>query len=184
MKKWKIIKETDVSPSKWFPVLQHTVKLPNGTIIDDYFFSPMGNVVMVLAITKKNEVVLVKQYKHGLGEILIELPSGFQQKGKTLKESALMELEEEVGIKTTADNLIFLGKTANNPTKTTLVTHFYLAKDLEFNSKQDLEITENIEIVKVSPQKALEMTKNGEIWAVDSIVNITKAFFKYPEIFK
>ncbi len=184
MEKWKILKETDVSPSKWFPVLQHTVKLPNGTIIDDYFISPMGNVVMVLPITSKNEIVLIKQYKHALGEILIELPAGFQQKGKTLEESALAELEEEVGIKTTADNLIFLGKTANNPTKTTHVTFGYLAKNLEFNSKQNTEITENIEILKVSPNEALEMIKRGEIWVADSVVNITRAFFQFPDIFR
>ena len=184
MKKWKIIKEVDVSPSKWFPVLQHTVELPNGKIIDDYFISPMGNVVMVLPITAKNEIVLVKQYKHALGEILIELPAGFQKQGKTLEESALIELEEEVGIKISEDNLIFLGKTANNPTKTTHVTYCYLAKNLEFNSKQNLEDTEDIEIIKVSPQEALAMVKSGEIWVADSAINIVRAFFKYPELFK
>jgi ADP-ribose pyrophosphatase YjhB (NUDIX family) len=184
MEKWKIIKETDVSPSKWFPVLQHTVKLPDGKIIDDYFISPMGNVAMVLPITSKNEIVLVRQYKHALGEILTELPAGFQQKGKTLEESALAELEEEVGIKTTVDNLIFLGKTANNPTKTTHVTYCYLARNLEFNSKQNFDATENIEIIKVPPLEALEMVKNGEIWVADSAVNILRAFFQAPDIFK
>jgi ADP-ribose pyrophosphatase YjhB (NUDIX family) len=183
MKKWKILKEIDVSPSKWFPVLQHTVELPNGKIVDDYFISPMGNVAMVLPITVKNEIVLVKQYKHALGEILIELPAGFQQKGKTIEESAVAELEEEIGIKTTINNLILLGKTANNPTKTTHVTYCYLAKDLEFNSEQKLEETEDIEIIKVSPKSALEMVKSGEIWVADSATNIMRAFFQYPEIF-
>ncbi|MFH1509498.1 MAG: hypothetical protein ABIE68_05005 [bacterium] len=60
MKKWKVIKEEDVSPSKWFPVIRHEVELLEGTIIDDYFFSPLGNVVMVLPITTNNEIVLVK----------------------------------------------------------------------------------------------------------------------------
>ncbi len=184
MKKWKILKKEDVSPSKWFPVIQHKVELPNGSIIDDYFISPMGNVVMVLPVTTKNEIVLVKQYKHALGEILIELPAGFQQDGKSLEESALAELEEEVGIKTSNDNLVFLGKTANNPTKTTHVTYCYIAKDLEFNSKQNLDVTEDIEILKVYPTEVLKMVKDGEIWVADSIVNIVKAFFKYPDIFK
>ncbi|EKE18604.1 MAG: NUDIX hydrolase [uncultured bacterium] len=184
MKKWKVIRETDVSPSKWFPVLQQTVELPNGKIVDDYFISPLGNVVMVLPITTKNEVVLVKQYKHAVGEILIELPAGFQQKGKTLEESALAELEEEVGIKTTVGNLISIGKNANNPTKTTNVTYCYLAKNLEFNSKQNFDTNEEIEIVKVSPQEALEMIKKGEIWVADSVAAITRALLLYPELFK
>lgn len=184
MKKWKVLKVEDVSPSKWFPVMQHKVELPDGTIIDDYFISPMGNVVMILPITTQNEIVLVKQYKHALGEVVIELPAGFQQKGKSLEESALAELEEEVGIKTTSDNLIFLGKTANNPTKTTHVTYCYIATNLDFNSKQNLEITEDIEVLKLPPQEVLRMIHNGEIWVADSIANIMKAFFQYPDIFK
>ncbi len=184
MKKWKILKEKDVSPSKWFPVIQHKVKLSDGTIINDYFISPMGKVAMILPITTKNKIVLVKQYKHALGKILIELPAGFQQKDKTLKESALAELEEETGIKTTEDNLVLLGKTANNPTKTTQVTYCYIAKNLEFNSKQKLEVTEDIKILKVSPKKALKMVEAGEIWVADSVVNILRAYLKYPNLFK
>lgn len=184
MKKWKIIKETDVSPSKWFPVLQHTIELPNGTLIDDYFISRMGDVAMVLPITSKNEVVLVKQYKHGLGEFLIELPAGFQQKGKTIEETALAELEEETGIRTTRDNLIFLTKTAHIPTKTRLVVYCYLVKNLEFNSKQNLDVTENIELVTVSPKEALEMVRSGKIWVADTVAAILTAFLKFPEIFR
>ena len=37
---------------------------------------------MVLPFVRENEIVLVKQYKHALGEVLIELPAGFQQQGK------------------------------------------------------------------------------------------------------
>lgn len=184
MKKWKTIKEVDVSPSKWFPLSRHTVELPNGKIVDDYFVSPLGNVVMVLPVTSKNEIVLVRQYKHALDEIFTELPAGWQQKGKTLKESAVAELEEETGIRTTADNLVFLGKTANNPTKTTAVVYCYLARNLKFNSKQKPDATEDIEIIKVPPRKALEMIQNGEIWVSDSVVNIAKAFFRYPDIFE
>jgi 8-oxo-dGTP pyrophosphatase MutT (NUDIX family) len=184
IKHWKILEQEDVSPSKWFPVMKQKVELPNGTIIDDYFISPVRNAVMVLPVTRKNEIVLVKQYKHAIGEVIIELPAGFQQKSKSLEESALAELEEEVGITTSLDNLTFLGKTANDPTKTTHVTYCYIARNLDFNSKQNLEITEDIEILKIAPKKVLEMVISGEIWVADSMVNIVRAFFKYPEIFK
>ncbi len=183
MKKWKVLKKEDVSPSKWFPVEKHTVELSDGTVIDDFYISPMKNAAMIFPITTKNEIVLVKQYKHAVGEILIELPAGFQQEGKTLEETALAELEEETGIKATKDNLIFLGKTVSNPTKITQTIYCYIARNLEFNSKQNLEVTEEIEIIKVTPLKALEMVKKGEIWAADSVANIARAYLKFPEIF-
>ncbi len=184
MKKWKTLAIEDVSPSKWFPIERHTVELPDGTVVDDYYISPIGDVVMVLPITRDNKFVLVKQYKHAIGEVVIELPAGFQQKGKTLEETAVSELEEECGIKTAVSNLIFLGKVANNPTKTTHVTYCYLVRDVEFNSVQNLEITEEIGVLTVTPQEALTMINNGDIWVGDSIVTIMKTFLRFPEIFR
>ncbi len=183
IKKWKILKEADVSPSKWFPVFQHTVELPNGTVIDDYFISRMIHAVMVLPITKGNKIVFTKQYKHGLGEITLELPAGFQQEGKTPEESALAELEEEVGIKAEASDLIRIGEVSNVPTKIMHIVHCYLVRNAEFNPKQNLEVTEDIEIVAVSPQETLKMIKEGKIWVADTVACVMKASLLYPEIF-
>lgn len=183
IQKWKVLKEQDVSPSPWFPLLQHTVELANGQIIDDYFFAPLGDVVMVLAITPNNEVVLARQYKHGLGEILLELPGGMQQKNTSILQSAINELEEEVGIKATADDLISLGKIANNPTKTRQITYGYIVFNAQFNSKQKLDPTENIEVITMPAPQVLEYAKEGKIWVTDSLNFILKAALIYPEIF-
>jgi ADP-ribose pyrophosphatase len=183
IQKWTLIKEEDVSPSPWFPVLKHTVKLANGNIIDDYYFSPLGDVVQVLPITKNNEVVLVKQYKHGMGEILLELPGGMQQKNKSVIESALNELEEETGIKTTADKLISLGKIANNPTKLKQVTYGFILFDAEFNAVQKLDATEDIQIITLPAPQVLQMAIDNEIWVTDSLNFILKAALAYPDIF-
>ncbi len=183
IQKWTLIKEEDVSPSPWFPVLKHTVKLANGNIVDDYYFSPLGDVVQVLPITKNNEVVLVKQYKHGMGEILLELPGGMQQKNTSVIQSALNELEEETGIKTTADRLISLGKIANNPTKLKQVTYGFILFDAEFNAVQKLDATEDIQIVTLPAPQVLQMARDNEIWATDSLNFILKAALAYPDIF-
>jgi ADP-ribose pyrophosphatase len=184
LKKWKVINQQDVSPNKWLPVIRHTVELGNKKRIDDFFTSPFGNVAMILPVTKAGEIVLVRQYKHGVGEILLELPAGFQQKGKTIEQTALAELKEETGIKTTSRNLVALGKFCNNPTKTNHVTYGFLAKNLEFNSKQKLDVTEEIELVVVPARKALKMVEKGEIWVADSAAMILKANLLFPELFR
>ncbi len=183
MQKWKILNEIDVSPSKWFPIKKHEIELPNGEIINDYFITTLGKVAMILPITTENEIVFVKQYKHGVGEILIELPAGFQQKDKTIEESALAELEEETGIKTQIENLVPIGKMSNTPTKSTHVTYGFLAANLEFNSIQSFDSTEEIELLKKSPAETIEMVKNGEIWTGDSVGLIMKAYLMFPELF-
>lgn len=184
IKKWKLISKQDVSPSKWFPVEKHVVKLSSGEVVDDYFVGILGNVVMVLPITKDGNFIFVRQYKHAYDEILIELPAGFQQNGSTLLESAINELNEEVGIKTSESNLIPLGKVTNNPTKTTHVTYGFLATNLDYNSKQNLEKTEEIEILEFSPKSVLEMIKNGDIIVADTISFIMKTYLLYPDLFR
>ncbi len=183
IQKWTLLKEEDVSPSPWFPVFKHTVQLANGNIVDDYFISPLGDVVQIIPITSKNEVVLVRQYKHALGEIVIELPGGMQQKSRSVIQSALNELEEETGIKTTADKLISLGKIANNPTKIKQVTYGFILFDAEINSVQKLDATEDIQIMTIPASQVLQMARDNEIWVTDSLNFILKAALAYPEVF-
>ncbi|WP_345953173.1 NUDIX hydrolase [Mucilaginibacter sp. PAMB04168] len=183
IQKWKVLNEEDVSPSPWFPLLRHTVEIAEGQVIDDYYFSPLGDVVQVLALTPSHEVILVRQYKHGLGEILLELPGGMQQKGKSLIQSALNELEEEAGIKAHENQLISLGMIANNPTKTRQITYGYLLFNAEINSVQKFDITENIEVLTMPAPLVLQYVKEGKIWVTDSMNFILKAALQYPEIF-
>ncbi len=184
IKKWTVLEEEDVSPSPWFPLLRHKVQLASGMIIDDYYFSPLGDVVMVIALTPAHEVVLVEQYKHGLGEILLEVPGGMQQKDKSIVQSALNELEEETGIKATADQLIPLGKIIVNATKTKQVTYGFILFDAEFNSVQKQDVTENIVIKTIPAPQVLQYVKDEVILSTDSVSFILKAALKYPAIFK
>jgi ADP-ribose pyrophosphatase len=182
--KWKIITRKDVSPSKWFPVLRDKVELPNKKVVDDYFISPLGNAVMVLAFTGNKELVMVRQYKHGVGEVVIELPAGVQQEGRSLEESALAELNEETGIRVTGEALHFIGKINSLPTKTNHITYGYLVRNARFNSIQKLDETEDIEVVLFTPKKVLEMIRSGEIWIADTVAFILKAHLEFPDLFE
>jgi len=183
IKSWTVLEQEDVSPSPWFPLMRDTVKLPAGLILNDYYYAPLGDVVQVLALTPQHEVVLVRQYKHGIGQILLELPGGMQQPGKGIIESALAELEEETGVKGEADKLISLGKIAINPTKLKQITYGYILFDAEFNSVQKPDPTEVIELILMPAKQVLQKVKDGEIWVTDSVCFILKAAILYPDIF-
>lgn len=183
-KKWKVKKRQDVSVSKWMQLEKHEVELPSGKIIDDYYINIIGNVAIFVPFLITGDLVLVRQYKHAYGEVLIELPAGFQMKGKTIEQSAVLELEEETGIKTTTNKLISLGSLANNPTKTTHTSYGFLVKALEFNSEQQFETTEDIDVLTVKPKACLEMVRSGKIKVADSVAFILKANMIYPAIFQ
>lgn len=183
IKPWLLLEEEDISPSPWYPLRKQRVQLPNGLVIDDYFLSPLGDVVQVLAVTPDKQIVLTRQYKHGIGEILLELPGGMQQKGKTLAQSALAELEEECGIRAAEEDLKYLCKFSINPTKLKQVTYGYILFNAQFNTSQKLDITENIEVITRPAEEVLQMIDSGDIWVTDSMNLILMAARKYPNIF-
>lgn len=183
MEKWKILEIEDVSPSPWYVVKRHIVELPNGQVVDDYFVSEVPDIAMVLPITKEGKVVLVKQYKHGIQEVITELPGGVAKPGQTVEEAALAELEEEVGIRTTLGNLKPLGRLANSSTKSNSITQCFLATDLEFNSRQKLDETEAIEVLLRTPRETIQMVLDGAIWVSDSAGFLLKASRLFPHLF-
>lgn len=182
LKKWELLKEEDISPSSWFPLFKHKVKLPNGRIVDDYYLSKVGDVVMIVPITKKKELIFVKQYKHGAGEVIIELPAGRVPKGHDPKEVAKNELEEETGYH--ADKLVHLGTIFGEPSKDTFKVHGYLAKDLYILHPQKFDDNEDIEAFTIPAKKVDEKIKKGEIKSSDTIAFIKLAQLKAPELFK
>ena len=50
--------------------------MSNGVILDDYFYWEGGDFVQVFALTREQEVILVLQYKHGVRDIILDLPAG------------------------------------------------------------------------------------------------------------
>ncbi len=179
---WTVLEEEDISPSVWFPLTRQKVQLPDNSV-HDYYLARLGDVVQVIAITKQNEVVLIRQYRQGLGQIVLEIPGGMQQLNQPVIQSALNELEEETGIKATADQLISLGKIAINPAKLKQEIYGFIVFNAEFNSQQRLDPTADIEVLLKPAPEVLQMALNGEIWVTDSLNWILKAAMLYPEVF-
>lgn len=181
IKKWEILEERDVSPSKWFPLFVHKVQLPDGKIVDDYYVSKLGDVAMIVAITPNKELVLARQYKHGVQEVILELPAG-RVREKTPEESAKEELREETGI--VADELTPIGQVFVAPSKDSTVTHGFLLKNARVQREQKLDETEDIELVFIPVQELDQKIKSGEIRASDTIALIALARLNSPELFE
>ncbi len=180
IQKWKLLEEKDISPSKWLPLFQHKIELPSGKVVDDYFVTKFGDVAMVMAITKNREVFFVRQYRHGVQEILLEFPAGRIEK-RSPEQAANDELREELGVEAT--ELKPLGSIYVAPSKDSTITHGFLAEDVEVKFEQDLDDTEEIEAVLVPIDKIDSMIISGEIAAADTTALIARAKLLYPEIF-
>ncbi len=181
LQKWKLLKEEDVSPSKWFPLFKHTAELPNGKIVDDYYVAKLGDLSTIIAITESQKILFVKQYKHGVLDLMIELPAGRIRPGLTPLEAAKKEFKEETGF--LADKFIEIGYVIPIPSKDPSKVFGFIATGLKDKSETEFDENEDIEILQLSVNEIDEMIKNGEITGSDAIALYYKAKLMFPQLF-
>jgi 8-oxo-dGTP pyrophosphatase MutT (NUDIX family) len=166
--KWKKLRSKMAFDHQWCRVRQDTVELPNGTIIDDFFVNIRPDIAVVLAITPQQEIIFVRQYRHGVEKILLELPAGsFDPKIELPEIAARRELAEETGYR--ANKLIQLATLYDNPVKDTNSVHLFLAENVQYANLKQLDITEEIDVVLISIQDVKDKIRTGEICVAGSI---------------
>jgi 8-oxo-dGTP pyrophosphatase MutT (NUDIX family) len=95
---WRVLASEYVAREPWYTVRLDRVQLPSGTIIAKYWISEYRPWVNVVAVTDDDRVVLIRQYRHGIGAVHFEIPAGTTDPGDTSLESAARrELLEETG---------------------------------------------------------------------------------------
>ncbi|HXU60225.1 MAG TPA: NUDIX hydrolase [Polyangia bacterium] len=95
---WKVLTREYVAREPWYTVRVDRVQLPNGHIIPKYWISEYPPWVNVVALTEQDDVVLIRQYRHGIEKVAWEIPAGTTDaKDTSLEEAARRELLEETG---------------------------------------------------------------------------------------
>ena len=171
LKKWKILTSKFVVNNQWCRVRQDQVELPDGTVIDDYFVNIRPEIALVLPITPQNEIVFVRQYRHGVQDILLELPAGtFDSREEDSLTAAKRELEEETGY--IAQDLIFMKTIYDNPVKDDNKIHIFLGLNAKKTGTIKLDVTEEIEVILIPIKEVIHRVMSGEICVAGTIATI------------
>ncbi|EMY61026.1 NUDIX domain protein [Leptospira terpstrae serovar Hualin str. LT 11-33 = ATCC 700639] len=159
-KNWK-----DLYPTPIYTLASFDIKLPRSLKEKTYYVLKSKNWVNVVPVTKSGEILLIKQYRHGIGEDSLEIPGGIVDEegpGSEL-ESAIRELREETGYATNQSQYKLLSKFSGNPAMFTNWSYSYVAYDVEPMYEVEFDEGEDIEIVLKKPEEVKRLLLDGTI---------------------
>lgn len=159
---------TNIYKGKIFDVAVERVTLPNGATKNREVVRHPGAAAMV-PLLDDGTVVLVKQYRHAVGEFVWEIPAGTLEPDEDSVTCARRELTEEIGYK--AEHLDKITEILPAPGYTDERIHIFVATGLSL-AEQSLEDDEVLEVEPVPIQRAVEMIRQGKIQDAKSIVGI------------
>lgn len=104
-----------------------SVVLPSGEQIPDYYKIRLADYALVFGITESDEVLLLRQYRHGLGRVCVGFPGGAIAPGETAAVAAERELLEETGYVST--DWRGLGSFVTNGNQHCNAAHLFVARN-------------------------------------------------------
>ena len=142
---WTFVKETEVYRTRIFSIRQRTLTSPRTGEPREFALIDYTDWCNIVALTGDDEVVMIRQVRHGSGEVTLELPGGMiDPEDPDPLAAAVRELAEETGYAGQAARLI--GVTSPNPAvqgnrcHTALVTGARLAGAVALDDGEDIEV--------------------------------------------
>ena len=160
---WRVVESHVVIETPYLRLRRDRIELPDGSVVDDYYVRESRGFSVVCAITPEQRVVLVRQYKHGIGEHLLELPAGAIDPGEEPAACAQRELAEETGYVGDPPLPEHLVSMVYDPTSSTTRFHVYLARDARPLVAQRLDPTEQIEVELATFDELRRYVQDGTI---------------------
>ena len=158
---WQVETSEYIHQLPWFTVRKEAIRMENGGTIPNYFIFEYPNWVNVVAVTTKGQLVLIRQYRHGLAGVHYELCAGVIDPGEDPLVAAQRELLEETGFG--GGTWHALMTLSANPGTHSNLTYAFLAVGVDIKQAQHLEKTEEITVHVVTPERAREIINNGEM---------------------
>lgn len=178
--KWETLSTEYIIKKPWATMRKDTCRMPDGTIVDDYYVLEYADWANAVAITEDNEILLIKQYRHAANVVLLEIPGGVIDKGEDPKTAIRRELLEETGYQ--FDDIEFISVIYPNPSTGNNRCHTFLAKGGKLVQGQKLDAHEEIIVEKVSVKEVKQLLAEGKFGQALHISALFYALVKLGEV--
>lgn len=143
--RWEKLGQSSKLQTKIFDVMGTRYRHPARLTEREFVVIHAPDWVNVVALTRDDRIVLVRQFRYGIDEFSLEVPGGVMEAGEDPVTAALRELREETGFSGAPARL--LGNVHPNPAIQANRCHFVFveeavqAHDLEWDPDEELQVT-------------------------------------------
>ncbi|MBH09568.1 MAG: hypothetical protein CMG74_04290 [Candidatus Marinimicrobia bacterium] len=147
--------------TKWFSLNTVSFQSSNG---EPYYYFSTPDSVEILAITEKEEIILVRQFRPAIGISMLELPAGYIEQGEESTIAAKRELIEETGY--VCDKIKYLGSFKNFPSRSDNTLNLFFG----YNCKLSLtNSNSDHEVLLLSRTDFISMINKGDFFSISGI---------------
>ncbi len=160
-KPWDIVSSERRGSLRIFGLRVDRAVSPRTGVAHDFYVLESGSWVNVIPITPAQEVVLIRQYRHGTREVTLEIPGGIVEPGDSPEEAAWRELREETGYG--AGQMVGLGFVHPNPAFLDNRCYTFLGRDAFRKGPQSQDEKEDIEVLLKPLAEIPRLIREGAI---------------------
>jgi 8-oxo-dGTP pyrophosphatase MutT (NUDIX family) len=160
--KWTVLKSRyAIDDPPWLRLRIDTCRLPNGSQIENFYVYEHSTWACIVALTPDQQVVLVRQYRHGIGRVILELPGGVVDGDEPVLEAARRELLEETGYG--GGRWVETGQIMADPATYNNQMHCFLATGVERLRAQRLDETEELEVALMPLAEVIQLARASQM---------------------
>lgn len=159
---WKKLSSKYLFRDNWLTLRADSCERPDGKIIEPYYVYEFTDWVTAVAVTKEQKIILIRQYRHALGEVCLEIPGGcVDPSDSNYEQACARELMEETGYR--FERFEFLCNTSANPSTNNNLMHIFLATGGEKVQDQQLDHGEDIEVLLYTVDEVKALLREKKI---------------------
>ena len=158
---WKVKNPRIVLSTPVMNVLTSEVVCKRNGKVKDFHRLDFSSWVNIVAVTAHQEIVFIRQYRFGSGQLEVEIPGGAVEKDEDPLVGGLRELLEETGY--SGDNGRIIGKVCPNPAIQDNFCYTVLVENVTKTAEPHLDDMEDIVVFTIKCEELPELMRNGSI---------------------